>query len=58
MDSKLNNLLKVIAKAFNYPESLVKEAYLVSNDKSMDTIIEYCERKNYGKKEETEPARP
>ena len=40
-----DELLEKIAKAFGYPVKDVAEAFLCSYDKSIDSIIKYCESK-------------
>lgn len=49
-----DELLEKIAKAFGYPVKDVAEAFLCSYDKSIDSIIKYCESKKekvHGKEE-------
>lgn len=41
----MTQLLTVIADALRYPHEWVFEAYLSSVDKTIDDIINFCERK-------------
>lgn len=41
---RLTKILTMVAKAYGYPRALVLRAYAASEDKSIDSIIEYCEK--------------